>query len=75
MGSVVRLPFREFFDFSRTKLIKCQWHHLESAQEETAAFLYVFMKGEQNKSGEIACFGGAQKQPCGLCCAFRQFVG
>ena len=64
-----RLPFREFFDSSCTKLNKCQWHHFECAQEETAAFLCVFMKGEQKKSGKIACFGGAQKQPCGLCCA------
>ena len=64
-----RLPFREFFDSSCTKLNKCQWHHSECAQEETAAFLCVFMKGEQKKSGKIACFGGAQKQPCGLCCA------
>ena len=44
VGCVVRLPFRQFFDSSRTKLNKCQWHHFECAQEERAAFLYVFMK-------------------------------
>ena len=69
VGSVVRLPFREFFDSSCTKLNKCQWHHFECAQEETSAFLCVFIKGEQKKSGKIAGFGGAQTQPCGLCCA------
>jgi hypothetical protein len=58
VGSVVRLPFRQFFDSSRTKLNKCQWHHFECAQEERAAFLYKFMKAEQKKSGNIACFGG-----------------
>jgi hypothetical protein len=49
VGSVVRLPFREFFDSSCTKLNKCQWHHFECAQAETAAFLCVFMKSEQKK--------------------------
>ena len=70
MGGVcdARLPFRQFFDSSHTKLIKCQCHHLECAQEQRAAFLWVFIEGKQNKSGKIACFGGAQKQPCGLCC-------
>ena len=68
-GCDARLPFRQFFDSSRTKLNKCQWHHFECAQEERAAFLYVFMKAEQKKSGKIACFAGAQKQSCGLRCA------
>jgi hypothetical protein len=69
VGSVARLPFHQFFDSSCTKLNKGQWHHFECAQEERAAFLYAFIKSEQKKSGKIACFGGTQKQPCGLCCA------
>ena len=42
---------------------------MKRAPAERSAFRYVFMKCDQKKSGEIACFGSAQNQPCGRCCA------
>ena len=69
VGHVARLPFRQFFDSSRTNLIECQRKHVDCNAEERTAFLWVFVKYEQKKSCKIACFWGAKNLPCGRCCA------
>ena len=43
--------------------------HRQCGCNSRTDFHYVFIKIEQKESGEIACFQGAQKQPCGRCCA------
>ena len=63
------MPLTEFVAFACTNLIERQRHHMKRAPAERSAFRYVFMKCDQKKSGEIACFGSAQDQPCGRCCA------
>ena len=53
---VARLPFRHFFDSSRTNVIESQHHNFERARKDGTAFHYVFIEIEQKKSGKIACF-------------------
>jgi hypothetical protein len=69
VSDVARLPFGQFVDLTRTNLMLSLKHHVDCAREERTAFHYVFVEIEQKTSGEIACFSGAQKQPCGRCCA------
>ena len=69
VADVARLPFRQFVYSTRTNVLLSDNHHVHCAREEITAFHYVFIEIEQKESGEIACFSGAQKQPCGRCCA------
>ena len=69
VADVARLPFGQFVYSARTNVLLSHKHHVHCAQAERTAFHYVFVEIEQKISGEIACFSGAQKQPCGRCCA------
>ncbi len=68
-GCPLEVGLDEFFDSSRTNVLLSHKHHVDCAQAERTAFHYVFVEIEQKISGEIAWFSGAQKQPCGRCCA------
>ena len=67
VSDVARLPFGQFVDLPRTNVVLSLKHHVDCAREERTAFHCVFVEIEQKISGEIACFSGAQKQPCGRC--------
>jgi hypothetical protein len=56
VGDVALLAFRQYFDSSPTTFIECQQHHAERAGEERTAFLFVFIKIEQQQSRKMACF-------------------
>jgi hypothetical protein len=56
VGDVAQASFPQKLHSSRANLIERQRHHMKRAPAERSAFRYVFMKCDQKKSGEIACF-------------------